>query len=82
MNKDRRARIEKIKEALEDLRGQIEDLQSEERDAALQVIARPVQPAADVLTACEAVLACPRDWIDFERARLLRIAVRREGVAA
>ena len=33
MNKDRRARIEKIKEALEDLRGQIEDLQSEERDA-------------------------------------------------
>jgi hypothetical protein len=53
-----------------------------ERDAALQVIARPVQPAADVLTACEAVLAFPRDWIDFERARLLRIAVRREGVAA
>lgn len=33
MNKDRRARIEKIKEALEELRGQIEDLQSEEQEA-------------------------------------------------
>ena len=33
MNKDRRDRIAKIKEALEDLRGQIEDLQSEEREA-------------------------------------------------
>ena len=33
MNKDRRDRIAKIKEALEDLRGQIEDLQSEEQEA-------------------------------------------------
>lgn len=33
MNKDRRDRIAKIKEALEDLRGQIEDLQLEEREA-------------------------------------------------
>lgn len=33
MNKDRRDRIAKIKEALEDLRGQIEDLQTEEQEA-------------------------------------------------
>ena len=33
MNKDRRDRIAKIKEALEDLRGQIENLQSEEQEA-------------------------------------------------
>ena len=33
MNKDRRDRIAKIKEAHEDLRGQIEDLQSEEQEA-------------------------------------------------
>lgn len=33
MNKDRRDRIAKIKEALEDLRGQIEDLQLEEQEA-------------------------------------------------
>lgn len=33
MNKERRAQIEKIKEALEGLRDQIDDLQSEEREA-------------------------------------------------
>lgn len=33
MNKSRRDQIAKIKEALEELRGKIEDLQSEEQDA-------------------------------------------------
>lgn len=33
MNKDRRNQIAKIKEALEELRGKIEDLQSEEQEA-------------------------------------------------
>ena len=49
------------------------------RDAALQIVARPVQPAAEVVAACEAVMDRPRDWIDYERARLLRLAVLKEG---
>ncbi|QXN70974.1 hypothetical protein RCBAKA_57 [Rhodobacter phage RcBaka] len=49
------------------------------RDAALQIVDRPVQPSAEVLSACEAVMARPRDWIDYERARLLRLAVLKEG---
>jgi hypothetical protein len=50
--------------------------------SARAIIARPVEPAADVLTACDVVLSSPRDWLDYERARLLRIAVQREGVPA
>ena len=58
------------------------DADQSARDLALQVVARPTQSAAEVIAACEAVMARPRDWIDFERARLLRIAVNLEGVAA
>jgi hypothetical protein len=58
------------------------DADQSARDLALQVVARPTQSAAEVNAACEAVMARPRDWIDFERARLLRIAVNLEGVAA
>lgn len=49
------------------------------RDAALQVVDCPVQPSAEVLSASNAVMARPRDWIDFERARLLELAVLKEG---
>lgn len=51
---------------------------------ARRIIARPDDhPTPDVVTACERLLTIPGDWLEFERARLLLAAIRREeGVAA
>jgi hypothetical protein len=52
------------------------------RDAALQIVARPVQPSAVVAQACRAIMLQPPHWTDFERARLLLAAVDPEPAAA